>query len=195
MQWHTLVDLVNDIIVNRQDNNGNTFGINAGKTKHRGLEATLNISHNLTSKTTLTLIGTGELGDYTFIDFVDNGNDYSGNDLTGIAGDKLNFKIRLDHHSTTFLFTHRFLGSIPLNDSNSGYSDPYHLTGFYFNQDFNLGKLILGISTEVDNIFNKKYASMIAVNARSFGSTLPRYYYPGLPANGKFTLKLKYLLD
>jgi len=43
-----------------------------------------------------------------------------------------------------------------------------------------------------NNIFNEKYASMLQINAGSFGNNPPRYYYPGEPSNYYAGLNLKY---
>ena len=41
----------------------------------------------------------------------------------------------------------------------------------------------MNISSGINNLFNKKYASGIVINARGIGGRDPRYYYPGLPRN------------
>jgi iron complex outermembrane recepter protein len=41
----------------------------------------------------------------------------------------------------------------------------------------------LRITIGINNLFNTHYASMVLVNAPSFGSNAPRYYYPGAPRN------------
>jgi iron complex outermembrane recepter protein len=41
----------------------------------------------------------------------------------------------------------------------------------------------LRITAGINNLFDTRYASMILVNAPSFGSNAPRYYYPGAPRN------------
>ena len=41
-----------------------------------------------------------------------------------------------------------------------------------------------------NNLFDKKYASGIVINARGFGGMDPRYYYPGLPRNYFISLNL-----
>ena len=42
----------------------------------------------------------------------------------------------------------------------------------------------LKIYAGINNLTNTHYASMLVVNARGFGGTEPRYYYPGLPRHG-----------
>jgi iron complex outermembrane receptor protein len=47
------------------------------------------------------------------------------------------------------------------------------------------------VALGINNVFNQSHASMILINAPSFGGTPPRYYYPGMPRNFYLTLLLK----
>ncbi len=51
----------------------------------------------------------------------------------------------------------------------------------------------LDIFMGVNNVFNEKYASMVLINAGSFGGNAPRYYYPGEPVNFYSGISLKYV--
>jgi iron complex outermembrane receptor protein len=44
----------------------------------------------------------------------------------------------------------------------------------------------------INNLFDTTYASMILINAGSFGGSQPRYYYPGLPRNIFGGVKINY---
>ena len=82
-----------------------------------------------------------------------------------------------------------------MNDANSAYSDYYSLLNFKLGLKEKLGRsdqLELDIYAGVNNILDEKYASMISVNAPSFGGRAPRYYYPGLPRNYYGGVKLEY---
>jgi iron complex outermembrane receptor protein len=52
----------------------------------------------------------------------------------------------------------------------------------------NKGAFTMELKAGVQNIFDVHYASMLAVNAPSFGGRAPRYYYPGNPRNFYVTL-------
>ena len=56
-------------------------------------------------------------------------------------------------------------------------------------------KIVFDIYTGVNNLFNEKYASMLLINASSFGSNSPRYYYPGEPINFYSGIRLIYNLN
>ena len=43
--------------------------------------------------------------------------------------------------------------------------------------------VLLEVSAGLNNILDERYASMLLINAGSFGGRAPRYYYPGLPRN------------
>src|SRR5690606_31261859 len=78
----------------------------------------------------------------------------------------------------------QYVGSIPMNDSNSLYSDNYKLTNVKVGYQLAITqKLRANVFYGLDNIFDEKYASQILINAPSFGSAPARYYYPGNPVN------------
>jgi iron complex outermembrane receptor protein len=41
----------------------------------------------------------------------------------------------------------------------------------------------------INNLSDTRYASMLVINARSAGSSEPRYFYPGLPRHAYFGLQ------
>ena len=90
---------------------------------------------------------------------------------------------------------YQFVDKMPMNDENSAYSDSYSLLNskLGFKKVFGSNdNLILDIYGGINNILDEKYASMIAVNAPSFGGNPPRYYYPGLPINYYAGIELVY---
>ncbi len=56
---------------------------------------------------------------------------------------------------------------------------------------YNISDVESNIFIGCNNIFNIHYASMVLINASSFGNNKPRYYYPALPTYvyGGFVLK------
>jgi iron complex outermembrane receptor protein len=130
-------------------------------------------------RTTVSL----SIQDNHFTDFVDNGVDFSGNQLPGIPTN--NLLVLGDIYLTksvylNYSFTHH--GSQYLDDSNQASYEGYQLhhakLGINLNRTLRMRtKIYFGIK----NVFNSKYASMILINAPSFSGSLPRYYYPGLP--------------
>jgi len=53
-------------------------------------------------------------------------------------------------------------------------------------------KISLDLFVGLNNIFDEKYAAMLLINATSFGTAKPRYYYPGEPVNYYAGINIKY---
>lgn len=164
-------------------------GINAGSALNSGLEflGTYNLlAPSLKKKYALNLNMNYAFSHNRFLDFVDDGEDFSGNELPGIPTQIL--QVALDgslYQLMYFRFQHKFTGIQQMNDANSQAYEGYHLSDFQISFRKRFSRLPMGIKiyAGIRNIFDTHYASMILVNAPSFGSNPPRYYYPGLPRN------------
>ncbi|MEQ8714779.1 MAG: TonB-dependent receptor [Cyclobacteriaceae bacterium] len=169
-------------------------GVNAGSTTHNGLEVGLHalLWSGMSSSAQLSVHGT--INDFKFKEFVDGENNYSGNDLTGVpasqwsAGFDMEFLKRC-YTRLEFLS----VGEMPITDDNSIYSDSYQLVNAVVGwKPVVSDKLGLDLSYRINNLLDEGYASMLAVNAGSFGGTAPRYYYPGLPIFHQVSLKFRW---
>ena len=186
---------IKDLLVAKRIGDDQYEGVNAGKTFHEGIEISLN--HNWPINRIFNLnsyIGTS-IGNYEFKEFVDNGNDFSGNKLTGVPANTASAGFTLNTNSGFYLTADfQFTDKIPLNDSNADFSDSYSLlnlkTGYQFEI---LSGLKAHIDAGVNNATNEKYASMILTNATAVGNAQPRFYYPGLPINYFGIISLNYL--
>ena len=185
---------IKNLLVSRRVAQDQYIGVNAGKTKHKGLE--LDINYKWTSKETLSiqscLIYT--LNNFTFKEFIDDTNDFSGNDLTGVPTDIFNAGIDFDSEFGIYgNINFQYVGRIPITDSNNLYSDSYNLTNFKIGYKTNLNKkLKLNVFTGINNIFDMAYASQILINTSGFGGSAPRYYYPGNPVNYYTGININY---
>ncbi len=171
-------------------------GVNAGKTSHKGVELTANykISGNR-SGTVPNLVAflTYNYSDFKFLDYVDNNISYSGNRLTGVPESELNagldFSMKQGFYGN---LSFQAIGVIPANDSNTVFTEAYHLVnfkaGFRHSLPAHLSMDLYGI---INNLFDEKYASMVQVNATPAPNG-PRYFYPGLPRNFYIGLILNY---
>ena len=186
---------IKDLLVAKRIGDDQYEGVNAGKTLHEGIEVLAKHNWTINRFFTLNSFIAASLGKYEFKDFVDNGNDYSGNKLTGVAANKVNAGIILNtslgiYFSADFQFTDK----IPLNDANSAYSDSYHIVNLKTGYGFEiLPNLNTNLAFGINNVTDEKYASMILPNAVAVGNASPRYYYPGLPVNYYGTISLNYL--
>jgi len=186
--------LIQDLLVAERIAEDQFVGRNAGKTRHAGIEAYMSQEFIRSQGHVLTAWTTYTFSDYKFIDFVDEENDYSGNNLTGTPPHNLN--IGLDYSYSNNLYANlnfKYLSAFPIRDDNSISSDAYSLLNAKIGYKRNLGRhWHFDVFAGLRNILDEKYASMILINAGSFGGNAPRYYYPGLPRNFFGGLKLEY---
>jgi len=186
---------IKDLLVAKRVGDDQYVGTNAGKTSHEGIEITLNHNWPINHFLTLNSYLAGSIGNYKFKEFIDNGNNFSGNKLTGVAPQKINAGIIVNTNFGIYLSAdYQFVGEIQLNDANTAYSDSYDIlnlkTGYRFEI---LRGLTSHIAAGINNVTNEKYASLILPNAVPTGNSSPRYYYPGLPVNYYGNVSLNYL--
>jgi iron complex outermembrane receptor protein len=175
------IDLKNIIVTKRQSEEI-FFGINAGKTRHYGLELFSQFmvyQQNETAKVFMDF--SYSMSQNQFLDFVDDGKDFSGNFLPGIPSYNLSTSLRAVHKSGISLYLKfRSTGRQYLNDDNNSSYGNYALTNIKFQYETKkFNHFGIKLHAGIDNLFDKRYASMILVNAPSFNGSLPRYYYPG----------------
>ncbi|MFH4967153.1 TonB-dependent receptor [Gaetbulibacter sp. M240] len=161
------------------------IGINAGKTRHEGIELSLSYDWLKSENTSLNSHISYTRNHFTFLEFTDDTNNYSGNDLTGVPSHV--FNALLDFDTPFGLYgnlNYQQVGQIPITDSNSLYTDSYGLANFKMGFKKALFKSFkANIYFGLNNIFDTDYASQILTNAVGFGGSAPRYYYPGNPIN------------
>lgn len=171
------------------------IGRNAGKTDHNGMEFLVNYNFRIASWLRARSFINASFNDFTFDEFVDAGNDLSGNELPAVP-DK-SFHAGLDLISAgglTLFTTFQHEGEMPLNDENSGYTEAYELVNLkvsYAPDIFRNWKT--AVFAGVNNVFDEHYAASIVPNAVGFGGRLPRYYYPGRPRNYFGGIAVSYL--
>lgn len=185
-----------NLLVTKRLSEDTFTGINAGETNHFGLEilAKWIILKGNQFPGKLELNSSAAFSKNEFSSFVDDGIDFSGNQLPGIPRSTINETLSWFPAPRYFVHVvYQRTGKQFLNDSNLG---TYHSnqtvsvkTGYTFQWMKNT-KIIL--FTGVQNVFDAKYASMILVNASAFGNNLPRYYYPGSPRNWHAGLRLEF---
>lgn len=177
--------LIRDLLVAQRTGNDVFIGVNAGKTRHDGLEAygSYQLTRAETSGTQLSLWGSYHGTRYRFVEFLDGEEDRSGNQLTGVPPHQLNLGLDAAGQKGWYAnFNFLYVGAMPMRDDNSILSDPYGVLNAkagYRTRPFKQGEIEVYIG--VNNLLNETYASMVLINAGSFGGRAPRYYYPGQP--------------
>ncbi|MFL9845251.1 TonB-dependent receptor [Flavobacterium rhizosphaerae] len=186
---------IKDLLVAQRVGNDQYVGVNAGKTLHQGIEASVKYIKNIVEDFTIQPYIAASIGHYEFKEFINNGTDFSGNELTGVPKNKINGGITLGLPLGFYISgDYYFTGKIPLNDANSLYTDSYSIlntkAGWAYKTNFGLSMMV---SAGINNMANTHYASMVLVNATGFNGASPRYYYPGMPVNYYSNIGLTYV--
>lgn len=182
------------IITQRLADNADYF-VNAGKTTQRGIEAvvSLNALQNAGSFISdLKVWNSYAYNHYRFADYVNDGTNYSGNNLTGVpssvntAGADLVVKRKVYLNVTASYVDH-----IPLNDANTVFANEYFLLGSRAGFRTKINNMhLLDIFAGIDNALDKKYSLGNDLNAappgRYFNAAAPRNFYAG----ARFTLAM-----
>lgn len=185
---------INDLLVAQRIGDDQYVGVNAGETLHQGIEVLLKYYQSV-GFMTVQPYAAFSLGNYEFREFVNNDVDYSGNELTGVPKNKINAGILFETRFGAYLSgDYYFVDRLPMNDANTAYNDSYQLLNLKAGYRFEILKGFTShISAGINNVTDTKYASMVLVNATGVNGALPRYYYPGMPANYYANLSFSYL--
>src|SRR5690606_33921016 len=137
-----------------------------------------------------------QAGKFTFERFHNNGQDFSGKSLPGVAPYTIYTGLTLSNLSGWYILADaRFSDQMPLDDDNSGYTDGYAVLDLKTGHRFSMGKQSrLHVFAGINNVADKRYAAMILPNApgatpqtrRSFYPGAPRHFYGGLSISGWF---------
>ncbi|AZA86559.1 TonB-dependent receptor [Chryseobacterium shandongense] len=177
-----------DAIVRRQNEAGQEFFVNSGATVQKGLEVLLesksfNLKNDIFNYFKFRF--SGSFYQFTFEDYRQNDNDFSGNDLTGVPQTTVNSLINfILFKKLSVDYSHFYTSKIPLNDANSVWSEPSVVGNIQFRFPFELDRTRLNIFLQIQNLYNEDYVSGFDINA--FGN---RYYNPAAKRNFVFGVK------
>ena len=176
---------IENLLVARRTADDQYVGINAGSSSHPGVEFLVNYKLLDSKKFQITPYFSAALSYFKFKDFVDGEADYSGNQLTGVPDKQWNFGLDINtQYGFSLNTSYRTVGRIPMNDSNTKYTDSYSLLDIKATYFFTILKVLkTELNAGVNNALDEKYAASILPNAVGFGTVAPRYYYPGNPMN------------
>jgi iron complex outermembrane receptor protein len=187
---------IKNLLVAQRVGEDQYVGKNAGKTQHQGLELEAEYNLDITSKFRITPFISYTLNNHSFVTFVDEDNNYSGNPLTGVPKHRLNSGLQAQLNNRFYWYTtHQYVGEIPLTDANSLYSSAFNVINTKVGYKKQLGKnLSMDIAFGINNIFDVNYAQSVLINTTGFGGAEPRFYYPGNDRNYYGSLRLGYSL-
>ncbi|WP_295653637.1 TonB-dependent receptor [uncultured Mucilaginibacter sp.] len=170
---------LNNTIVPRQNPNGTTYYVNAGGTNQPGFELYFTdwlIGQNSTGFVRgLQLNESYTYSAFTFRDYGDGVNNYSGNNLTGVPRQVAvtSFNLLLPQQ-LYFFIQHNFTDKLPLNDANTVYASSYNLLEIKLGWKHTLNtKTRIEIFAGGDNLLNQQYSLGNDINAAA-----SRYYNP-----------------
>ena len=181
-----------DAITTFTDGQGVVLFRNAGETRQSGAElsAWMNwleygsgLISSLSSKVAYTY------HDFSFENYIDDGDDFSGNALPGTAPYVFNLQTDVNFSNGLYLsFTYYYSDLIPLNDQNTFYSEAYNLVNTKVGYQGRIkGKTNFELYVGIDNLLDVSYSLGNDLNA--FGR---RFYQPAATRNFYFGLKLNF---
>src|SRR5690606_38855978 len=122
---------LNETIVLQRTNDDADYFINAGETKQRGLEATLQWNVSLPEHgffSALKVWTSQTYNHFRFSEYVNDDENYSGNKLTGVPPTVALLGIDLNTRLGAYMnITGNYVDHIPLNDANDAYAPAYVL--------------------------------------------------------------------
>lgn len=167
---------------------------NAGQTDQKGIEASLDYvlvrnQNALFQEIKLNHAFTGHY--FSFGEYESGGNDFSGNQLTGVAPNTLVNILDIRTKPGFYLnFTHQYVDAIPLNDANTVFQESYNLIGGRAGWRTTLGsRWDVEAYGGVDNLLDEQYSLGNDLNA--FAN---RYFQPapGINFYGGMKIGLRY---
>ena len=178
--------LLEDLLVTERLAEDVFTGVNAGSTWNRGVELLVrgrlfraNESRQYNAGVQLNY----HLSKNTFRDFVDDGIDYRGKELPGIPRQLLRTDLTGEFKGLKIGLQHILNGEQWMNDINEEKYEAFQLLHLRLQWNFNPVKIPFGFEVYggIRNLLDRHHASMILINAPSFGGRAPRYFYPGMP--------------
>lgn len=188
------IDL-NNLLVTKRVTEDIFTGINAGKTRHQGIELLLRVRvmENEAFPGSLSSVLSYTRSFNRFIEFTDNDISYDGNELPGIPAHTTHLQLFWNITPIISFDTHlQYNGPQYLTDSNSLDYPGYFLADARIRVTVPVKNTSLEFTFGLSNITDERYASMLVVNAVGFGNSEPRYYYPGMPRNWFASIKLAF---
>ncbi|SDL66887.1 TonB-dependent receptor family protein [Kriegella aquimaris] len=187
---------IKNLLVAQRVGDDQFIGKNAGKTRHRGLEITMNYRWELSPQIQITPFVNYTLSDHEFMEFIDGDDDFSGNPLTGVPKQRRTAGLQTQFFNDFYWnIVHQHVSEIPLTDANTLESEAFTVFTTRLGYSKKLSeRFTVGIDFGVNNVFDKVYARSVLINTQGFGGSEPRYYYPGDARNFYGSLRLGYRL-
>ncbi len=184
---------LDETIVIQRTADGAEYFVNAGQTSQKGIETQVSWLPEMNSRlfSAFKLWSSYTYNHYRFEEYVQDGNDYSGNRLTGVAPTIALIGADVTLRKLYLNITASYTDAIPLNDANTEYASEYFLLGGRLGYKTSIGqKLAFEVFGGIDNALDKIYSlgnDLNAVGGRYYNAAAPRNFYVGLSINPIFT--------
>ena len=151
------------------------FYRNSGKTSRSGIESEINFKVN--QKLKLNLIST--IGNYKFVKYEVNGQDFSNNRIAGLPKNQHVFNLNYSlTKKINLILDFKMFGNMYADNANKTIINDYKKIDLTIFKDFNISNKNWNGFISINNLTNTKYFDNIRINA--FGS---RYYEPASGLN------------
>jgi len=151
------------------------FYRNSGKTSRSGIESEINFKVN--QKLKLNLIST--IGNYKFVKYEVNGQDFSNNRIAGLPKNQHVFNLNYSlTKKINLILDFKMFGNMYADNANKTIINDYKKIDLTIFKDFNISSKNWNGFISINNLTNTKYFDNIRINA--FGS---RYYEPASGLN------------
>jgi iron complex outermembrane receptor protein len=158
--------------------NGRRYFRNAGRTLRHGAEIGADIS-----VAPATLMIAYSWSRFRFTEYSTGGGDFDGNVIPGIPAHRVQSALRLTRRTAFVLVENEYAGSSWLDDSNTVRADSYAVTSLRTGFDVVRRTQRLSVAAGVQNLFDRRYASSLAINAargKYFEPAPPRSFFFGV---------------
>ncbi|WP_276367962.1 TonB-dependent receptor [Chryseolinea sp. H1M3-3] len=186
---------LDETIVIQRTADGAEFFVNAGKTAQRGLEASLSWSPDLSSEviSSFSLWSSYTYNHYRFKDYENDGNNFSGKRLTGVAPTIVLWGADISFKKFYANITANYTEALPLNDANTQYASDYFLLSGRIGYKTVFGKnLGFEVFAGIDNALDKRYSlgnDLNAIGGRYYNTAAPRNIFGGIKITPSFNRK------
>lgn len=175
-------------IVRRVNANGAEYFVNSGGTEQPGLETQL--SFDVMKPKKQGILRSLELGNsftyysFTFSDYKNASQDYTGNKVTGVPQTTVVTTLYADLLFGLYAYAqYNYTSQIPLNDLNSVYASEYHLVQAKVGWKSVPRRFSWEVFAGADNLLNTKYSlgnDLNAAGGRYYNAAPLRNWYGGL---------------
>lgn len=184
---------------------GITIYNNAGKTSHNGAELALSYQwlqpEDDQQLKVFRPYAAVTYSDFSFKEYavLNAANEvtaqYDGNALTGIAPWVFNAGLDVETKMGLYFYgSYFFSDKLPVNDANTAFKAAYHLLNGKVGYQAKVARQVeINVYVGVDNLLNKNYSSIVALNAVGYNGAQPAYYQPSPKRNGYGGLNFKWI--